>query len=107
MFTSSTTPGQNGYLLQPLDAGLYWLVLKIAVIAGVCTLRTLSGQSPYMPNLNPSTGAGGVSYSGWKQTTQGTGAPVGKFAPNNGTATATTLAPMIGLKMQFLGEVGA
>lgn len=107
VFTSPTSAG-NGYLLQPLDAGLYWLVLKI-VAAGTAatTLRTLLGQSQYMPNLNPTTGAGNTTYSGWKLTAQGSGALPGKFAQATSAAVATSNAPYIGLKVEFLGEIGA
>lgn len=100
VFTSSTTPGANGYLLQPLDPGLYWLVLKI-VTAGTTTLRTLTGQSRWMPNLVAASGAGNVSYNAYKLTGQGTGAMSGSF-PSGGVE--STNCPYIGLKLNWLGQ---
>lgn len=104
-FTSSTTSGQNGYVLQPLDAGLYWAAIKVVAAGTGQTWRTLAGQSHFMPNLS-TTGAGNVSYSGWKFAA-GAGALDEKWMGGQlGSPAATTLAPMIGLKMQYLGEFG-
>jgi hypothetical protein len=100
VFTSTTTSGQNGYLLQPLDPGLYWLALKIATAGTSATLRTLSGQSPFLPNCS-TTGGGNVSVNGWKLTGQGATAFSGMFPPS---ATAVNFSPMMGLKFQWLGE---
>lgn len=98
-FTSSTTAATNGYLLQPLDPGLYWLALKIVTIGTGTTLRTLQGQSRFLPNLT-TAGAGNVQYNGWKLTGQGSGVFAGMFPPS---AAATANCPYLGLKMQWLG----
>lgn len=88
----SPTSG-NGVINQFFDPGLYWLMLKVAT-AGTTTIRTLSGQSPYLPNMS-SAGAGGVTQNGWKLTGQGTGAPSGRFPTG---ATPQNNSPMIGLQ---------
>lgn len=93
VFTSTTTPGNNGYLNQAVDPGLYWLVVKI-VTAGTCALRTCKGPSWLLPNL-ASTGGGGVTPCGWKLTGQGAGAMSGRFP--SGAALVDNV-PMIGVK---------
>lgn len=100
VFTSSTTPGANGYILQPLDPGLYWLTIKIVSIGTSFSLRTLAGQSRWLPNLTNS-GGGNVLVNGYKLTGQGTGAFSGLFTQG---AVQSNFAPVIGLKMQNLGQ---
>lgn len=95
---SSTTQGNNGYISQPLDPGLYWLVSKYAT-AGTTTVRSLGGPSYYLPSAS-SAGAGGVAYNGWKLSGQGTGAPSGRFPTG---ATPVNNSPMIAIKMTRLG----
>lgn len=99
VFASSTTPGANGYILQPLDPGLYWLTIKIVTIGTSFSLRTLAGQSRWLPNLTAS-GGGNVLVNGYKLTGQGTGPFSGLFTQG---ATQNNFAPVIGLKMQQLG----
>lgn len=99
IFTSVTSPG-NGYILHPIDPGLYWIVIKI-VTAGTTTLRTLAGQSRWMPNLSTS-GGGNVLFNGYKLTGQGTGVMPGYFMTGG---VASNFAPYIGLKMQNIGEI--
>lgn len=99
IFTSTLTPGNNGYILQPLDPGLYWLTIKIVVPGTATTLRSLGGQSRWIPNLT-NTGGGNINVTGYKLTGQGTGPFSGLFTQG---ATQTTFAPYIGLKMQQLG----
>jgi hypothetical protein len=94
---STTTPGSNGYILQPLDPGLYWWGLKI-ITAGTTTFTTMSGQSPYMPNNT--AGSIGV-FNGYKMTGQGTTALPGMFPPGG---VASTNSPLVGFKIQLLGE---
>lgn len=90
----SPTSG-NGSISMMFEPGLYWLVLKITT-AGTTTMRTVAGQSPYMPTLS-SAGAGGVVNCGWKLSGQGTGAmntnrfPSGAILVNN--------APYVGLQI--------
>lgn len=100
IFTSTLTPGNNGYILQPLDPGLYWLAVKIVVAGTATTFRSLSGQSRWMPSLS-NTGGGNVISNGYKLTGQGTGAFSGLFTQG---AVQTNFAPYIGLKMQNLGQ---
>lgn len=88
----SPTSG-NGSIAMPLDPGLYWLMLKIAT-AGTTTIRTLTGQPPFMPNLS-SAGAGGTSYTGWKLTGQGTTVPSGRFPAG---AAQTQFCPALGVQ---------
>lgn len=100
VFTSTLTPGNNGYLLQPLDPGLYWLAIKIVSIGTSFSMRTLAGQSRWLPNLSNS-GGGNTLVNGYKLTGQGTGAFSGLFTQG---ATQSNFAPYIGLKMQNLGQ---
>jgi hypothetical protein len=107
VFTSTTTSGQNGYILQPLDPGLYWLCLKIVAIAtGTApTLATLAGQSQWIPNLASTGARTSTGLNGYKLTGQGTGVMSGRFPPASiATATPTANCPYIGLKMQWLGQ---
>jgi hypothetical protein len=101
IFTSTLTPGNNGYILQPLDPGLYWLTVKIVVPGTATTFRSLSGQSRWLPSLSNS-GGGNVISNGYKLTGQGTGAFSGLFTQG---AVQTNFAPYIGLKMQNLGQL--
>lgn len=95
---SSTTQGNNGYISQPLDPGLYWFVSKFAT-AGTTTVRSLGGPSFYMPSAS-TAGAGGVTYNGWKLSGQGTGIPSGRFPTG---ATPVNNCPMLAVKMTRLG----
>lgn len=99
IFTSTTTPGSNGYILQPLDPGLYWAAVKFVATGTGVTWRTLAGQSRWLPNLSNS-GGGNVLVNGYKLTGQGTGAFSGLFTQG---ATQVNFCPIIGLKMQQLG----
>lgn len=95
VFTSTTTPGNNGYLSQAIDPGLYWLVVKI-VTAGTCALRTCKGPSWLMPNLLSTGGSPApAAPCGWKLTGQGAGAMSGRFPSG---AIASDNVPMIGVK---------
>jgi hypothetical protein len=100
IFTSSTTSGQNGYISQPVDPGLYWIVLKIVTIGTGNTFRSLAGQSRWLPNLSTS-GGGNVAFNSWKLTGQGAGAMSAMFPPS---AAIATNCPYIGLKLTWLGE---
>jgi hypothetical protein len=93
VFTSTNTAGNNGYLSQMMDPGLYWMVVKI-VTAGTCNLRACKGPSLWVPNLT-SAGAGGTTPCGWKLSGQGAGAMAGRFPSG---ATAVDSVPMIGIK---------
>ena len=94
---STTTAGNNGYILQPLDPGLYWWGLKI-ITAGTSTFTTFSGQSLFMPNNT--AGSLGV-FNGYKITGQGRTALPGMFPPG---ATASTNSPLVGFKILQVGE---
>jgi hypothetical protein len=96
VFTSTLTGGNNGYLNQAFDGGLYWLVLKI-VTTGTCTLRTCKGPSLWVPNLTTS-GGGGITPCGWYLSGQGTGAFSGRFPTG---AVQSDNVPMIGVKTIF------
>ncbi|MFG3439930.1 SGNH/GDSL hydrolase family protein [Nonomuraea sp. NPDC047897] len=67
----SPTSGQ-GSLNQPLDPGVYWLVLKFTTAGTSHTFRSLKGPSLLLPNLSAG-GQGNITPSGWKLTGQGTG----------------------------------
>lgn len=62
----------TGSLNQPLDPGVYWLVIKFTAVGTSHTFRTLKGPSLLLPNLSTG-GAGSITPSGWKLTGQGTG----------------------------------
>jgi hypothetical protein len=98
VFNSSTTSGNAGYISQPLDPGLYWLVITIGTVSTPGHLRALLGPNPYMPNLG--TGGGALAASqcpmAWKLTGQ-SNASQPKTFPSG--AVATALAPMIGVKL--------
>lgn len=63
----------TGSINQPLDPGLYWIVLKYTTIGASHTFRTLKGPSLLVPNLS-TVGQMNITPSGWKLTGQGTGA---------------------------------
>jgi hypothetical protein len=96
-FTSTTTSGQNGFLSQNMDPGLYWLVIKIVTNGGATAAQfsTLSGQSIFLPNLTATGGVPAAGLNGWKLTGQGAGAMVGRFPAG---AVASANAPVIGVK---------
>lgn len=100
IFTSSLTPGANGYILQPLDPGLYWLAVKFVAVGTGVTWRTLAGQSRWLPNLSD-TGGGNTLVNSYKLTGQGTGAFSGLFTQG---AVKSNNCPFIGLQMTNLGQ---
>ena len=98
-FNSTTTSGNNGYLTQAMDPGLYWFVVKIVTNGGAtaATFATVHGPSFWVPNLttagaSPGTG---VFPCAWKLTGQGAGAMAGRFTTG---AVAADNAPLIGVK---------
>lgn len=93
---TSPTSG-TGSINQPLDPGLYWLALKFTTVGVTHTFRTLKGPSPFLPNLS-TTGAGSITPSGWKLTSQGTTAFTTTFADIAGAALSDN-CPYIGVKL--------
>ena len=81
----------NGSISQPVDPGLYWLVMQVGT-AGTTTMVTQQGPSPYLPSA---TSAGLQTVAGYKLTGQPTG-PLGKTFPAG--ATLVTAAPLIGIQ---------
>jgi hypothetical protein len=96
VFTSTTTAGNNGYLSQAIDPGLYWLVVKFITI-GTCTIRTCKGPSLWVPNLT-ATGAGGTTPCGWYLSGQGTAVFQNRFPTG---AVPSDNVPMIGVLAQL------
>jgi hypothetical protein len=84
-----------GSINQPLDPGLYWLVLKFTTIGVTHTFRTLKGPGLHLPNLS-NTGQGSISPSGWKLTGQGTGVLPTTFP--SGAALSDNV-PYVGVKL--------
>jgi hypothetical protein len=102
VFNSTTTPAANGYLSNPVDPGIYWLVLLIVTAGTGVTFRTLKGPSSLlMPNLL-ATGGGGATatYVGYKATGQGSTLPGSWPFPNAPTFGASLVdnVPLIGIK---------
>lgn len=87
----------SGSMSQPVDPGLYWLVLQVAVISTPGALRCIKGPTQYMPNLATGGGQFAATSSpvGWKLTGQPAG-PLPKTFPAG--ATLFDNAPLIGLK---------
>ena len=88
----------SGSISQPLDPGLYWMVLQIAAINAPGALRTIKGPTQYMPNLATGGGqfAATSSPAAWKLTSQPAG-PLPKLFPAGGVLTDNV--PLIGLKL--------
>lgn len=87
-----------GSINQPLEPGLYWLVVKFTTVGVTHNFQTLKGPSLYVPNLS-TTGAmiaGPVMASGWKHTGQGTTALPGTY-PTGGVLTNN--CPYVGVKI--------
>lgn len=104
-FTSTNTPGQNGFLGSVKDVGLYWLVI-LFVTAGSPnpgTLRTIKGPSMFMPGLSNT----GAPISGNPCAWYNSGAGVGPIPQNfqgislgqPGFSTLVDNPPAIGIKM--------
>ena len=97
--TSPLSP-TAGFIDKPIDAGVFWLVMKITAIGSPTgVLRTLAGKNLQMPNTSTTglpllTNAG---YMGYKLTGQGTTALTSAF-PAAGVLTAAI--PYIGFKTQ-------
>jgi hypothetical protein len=94
----------NGSIGQPIDPGLYWLVIQVASLNSGTPgrWRTLGGPSPYMPNMSTTGGAFAASSSpmGWKLTGQASAVlpktfPAGALRIDN--------VPMIGLNLASVG----
>lgn len=100
--TSPTTP-TAGFIDKPVDAGVFWLVIKPTVLGtgtgAPGTLRALSGKNLLMPNTTttglPLTGI--LGYMGWLITGQGTGALPSTFPTG---AALTSTVPYVGFKTQ-------
>jgi lysophospholipase L1-like esterase len=87
----------SGSISQPVDPGLYWLVVQVATISTPGAWRTLLGPSPFMPKLSTGGGQFGTSSSpmGFKLTGQPAG-PLPKTFP--AAAVLFDNAPLIGVK---------
>jgi hypothetical protein len=99
IFNSSLTGGVSGNISQPVDPGLYWLVVQFATIGTSTTCRTIKGGSQYMPNLATTGGAFGATSLpiGYKLAGAAAG-PLPKTFPT--TAVLIDNVPMIGVKFQ-------
>jgi hypothetical protein len=95
-FGFGTTTGlknQSFSFTWPSDPGLYWLVMKFDTLGVACVLRSLAGQSPFMPN-RPTGGTSNALHQGWSVTGLSTTALPGSF-PTGGTL--STNVPLIQL----------
>jgi hypothetical protein len=80
----------GGYIWRP-DPGLYWIVVKIEVVASgtTPTLRTVVGPNRYMPNATTAGSVSGAGYMCWSWTGQAAGI-LPKTLPPTGVSLATS-----------------
>jgi hypothetical protein len=93
--TGVKTSTGGGYIWRP-DPGLYWLVLKVEVVATATTptLRTVLGPNRYMPNALTTGSLASSTHMAWQLTGQATGTFPTTF-PTGATLVASCPAVMI------------